>query len=184
MISIDDLEGRKHLLKLSGLKRGRILDVGLGDCGCMSFYLAKRGFDVTGIDSSSWAVHKSREEAKGKMFEGSFRAWRMNAKKTTFLEESFDAVLSYHSMHDIADSDQVIKEMFRVCKKRGLVLISDLNARGRKAYGHTPDESFLSGVERQLKKYTKSIRKAKTDINVMFVCEKIIRKKIAGCGSE
>jgi len=171
-MSMDDLEGRKRLLKISGLRKGRILDVGMGDCGCMSFFLAKRGFDVTGIDSSSRAVHKSREEARGKKYKGSFRVWRMTAEKTSFEDESFDAVLSYHSMHDISNPDKVIKEMFRVCKKGGLVVISDLNARGRSEYEHAVDERFLPAVERQLKKYAKSIRKGKTDINEMFVCEK------------
>jgi len=171
-MSMDDLEGRKQLLKLSGLKRGRILDVGMGDCGCMSFFLAPRGFEVIGIDSSSMAVHKSREEARLKKFEGSLRVWRMNAEKTPFEDESFDAVLSYHSMHDMPNPDRVIKEMFRVCKKGGLVVISDLDDRGRREYGHAPDKMFLPDVERQLKKHAKSIRKGKTDINEMFVCEK------------
>ena len=67
---------------------------------------------------------------------------------------------------------KAINEMFRVCKKGGLVVISDLHARGRREYEHAPDKRFLLDVERQLKKYAKSIRKAKTDMNEMFVCEK------------
>jgi len=96
----------------------------------------------------------------------------MNAEKTTFEDESFDAVFSYHSMHDMPNPDKVIMEMFRVCKKGGLVVISDLNDKGRKAYGHEPEERFLPNVEGLLRKYTKSIRRGKTDINETFVCEK------------
>jgi len=171
-MSMDDLEGRRQLLKLSGLRRGRILDVGMGDCGCMSLYLAKRGFDVTGIDSSPLAVHKSREEAAGKKFKGSFQARRINAIKTPFEKESFDAVFSYHSLHHMKNMPKAIHEMFRVCKKGGLVVISDLHARGRREYEHAPDTRFLPDVERQLKQYAKSIRKGKTDINEMFVCKR------------
>ena len=171
-MSMDDLEGRRQLLKLSGLRKGRILDVGMGDCGCMSLYLAKRGFDVTGIDSSPLAVHKSREEAAGKKFKGSFQARRINAIKTPFKKESFDAVFSYHSLHHMKNMPKAINEMFRVCKKGGLVVISDLHARGRREYEHAPDTRFLPDVERQLKQYAKSIRKGKTDINEMFVCKR------------
>lgn len=171
-MSMDDLEGREQLLKISGLRKGRILDVGMGDCGCMSFYLAKRGFEVTGIDSSSRAVHKSRKEAEGKKFKGSFQARRMNAVKTPFEDESFDAVFSYHSMHHMKNMSKVINEMFRVCKNGGLIVISDLHARGRREYEHKPDKRFLLNIERQLKKYAKSIRKEKTKINMMFVCDK------------
>jgi len=171
-MSMDDLKGRKQLLRLFGLRKGRILDVGLGDCGCMSFYLAKRGFDVTGIDSSPLAVHKSREEAVGKKLKGSFQARRINAVKTPFKKESFDAVFSYHSLHHMKNMPEAINEMFRVCKTGGLVVISDLHARGRREYEHKPDKKFLPDIERQLKKHAKSIKKGKTDINVMFVCEK------------
>jgi tRNA1(Val) A37 N6-methylase TrmN6 len=44
MIVIDDLAGKKAIIKVSGLKEGHILDIGIGNCGCMSFFLAKRGF--------------------------------------------------------------------------------------------------------------------------------------------
>jgi phosphatidylethanolamine/phosphatidyl-N-methylethanolamine N-methyltransferase len=171
-MSIDDLEGRKQLLKLSRLKKGRILDMGMGECGCMSFFLAQRGFEVVGIDSSSIAVHNSRKEAELKKFNGSFQVRRMNAEKTSFEDESFDAVFSYHSMHDMPNPDKVIKEMFRVCRKGRLVVISDLNARGRKEYGHEPNEKYLLDVERQLKKYSQQIRRGKTDINEIFICKK------------
>jgi ubiquinone/menaquinone biosynthesis C-methylase UbiE len=67
---------------------------------------------------------------------------------------------------------KAINEMFRVCKKGGLVVISDLHARGRREYEHAPDTRFLPDVERQLKQYAKSIRKGKTDINEMFVCKR------------
>jgi ubiquinone/menaquinone biosynthesis C-methylase UbiE len=171
-MAMDDLEGRKELLKISGLKEGKILDVGMGDCGCMALFLARRGFYVTGIDHSSWAVHKSRKEAEGKKLKGSFQARRMNAVKTPFEDESFDAVFSYHSMHHMKNMPKVINEMFRVCKNGGLIVISDLHARGRREYEHKPDKRFLLVIERQLKKYAKSIRKEKTKINMMFVCEK------------
>jgi 2-polyprenyl-3-methyl-5-hydroxy-6-metoxy-1,4-benzoquinol methylase len=68
MIEIDDLAGRKTLIKASGLKEGRILDIGMGNCGCMSFFLAKRGFDVIGIDRSPNAVHESKKDAKKEKF--------------------------------------------------------------------------------------------------------------------
>lgn len=169
---MDDLKGRKDLLKLSGLRRGRILDVGMGECGCMALYLAQRGFEVTGIDSSSWAVHKGRKAVEGKKLKGSFAARRIDAAKTPFENESFDAVFSYHSLHHMKNIPKAVHEMFRVCKKGGLVVVSDLHAGGRRKYEHRPDDKLVLGVERQLKKYAKSIRKGTTEINNMFICEK------------
>lgn len=171
-MSIDDLAGRKALIKASGLRKGRVLDIGMGDCGCMSFFLAKRGFNVIGIDRSPNAVHDAREDAEKKKFEGSFEAKLANAKNLPFGDNVFDAVFAYHSMHHMDNVGKVIDEMFRVCKKRGFILISDLNEKGRKAYEHQSDNGeFLKKIEDSLIKYNKSIRKIKTKYNIMFICK-------------
>lgn len=143
-MSMDDIAGRKALIKASGLKEGRILDIGMGDCGCMSFFLAKRGFDVIGIDHSPNAVHDSRKDAKKERFKGTFEARLANAENLPFGDNEFDAVFAYHSMHHMDNVEKVIDELFRVCKKEGVILPSDPHEKGRKAYEHEPDsDGFL-----------------------------------------
>jgi len=171
-MAMDDLEGRKELLKISGLKEGKILDVGMGDCGCMALFLARRGFYVTGIDHSSWAVHKSRKEAEKFKLKGSFHAKRAKAENIPFENNSFDAVFSYHSLHHMKNRNQVIREMVRVCKIGGLIVISDLRSKGRMEYEHEPDRIFLRTIEKEIKKYVEIIYKASTRINMMYVCRK------------
>lgn len=172
-MEMDDLEGRKELLRISGLKEGKILDVGMGDCGCMALFLARRGFHVTGIDHSSWAIHKSREEAARFKPKGSFQARRAKAENIPFEDNSFDAVFSYHSLHHMDNIEKAIKEMFRVCRKGGLIVISDLHSKGRIKYEHEPDEKFIKKIEKQFKKYSEVIQRGKTEINAMFVCKKL-----------
>lgn len=170
---MDDLTGRKELLHASGLKEGYILDIGMGDCGCMSFFWAKRGFKVVGIDHSPNAVHDSRKDAQKKKFKGTFEARLANAESLPFADDEFDAVFAYHSMHHMENVQQAINEMVRVCKKGGIILISDLNEHGRKAYEHEPDKGeFLKTLEKSLAKHTNLIRKAKTRYNMMFICKK------------
>lgn len=171
-MSIDDLAGRKALIKASGLKKGHVLDIGMGDCGCMSFFLARRGFDVVGIDRSPHAIHNSRENARKKKFKGSFEAKLADAENLPFGDNEFDAVFAYHSMHHMDNIEKVIDEMFKVCKKGGFILISDLNEKGRKAYGHASDNGeFLKKIEDSLNKYNKTIRKIKTKYDIMFICK-------------
>ena len=164
-----DLEGRKELLRISGLKKGEILDIGIGDCGCMALFLARRGFHVMGIDTSSWSINKSRKRLKKIKLRGSFMAQRANAEKIPFADNYFDAVISYHSLHHIKDVRRSVQEMIRVCKEGGMILISDLHAKGRKEYEHEPDKGFLRSIENELKKKTKIVRKGKTRINMMYI---------------
>ena len=170
---MDDLIGREALIKASGLKKGRILDIGMGDCGCMSFFLARRGFHVIGIDRSPNAVHKSRHDAKRKKFKGSFQAKLANAEHLPFEDGEFDTVSSYHSIHHLDDARKAIKEMFRVCKSRGFVLVADLNEEGRKKYDHELDNGrFLKRIERYLDSCAVSMRKIKTKYTTLFICKK------------
>lgn len=171
-MAMDDLEGRKELLKNSGLKEGKILDVGMGDCGCMVLFLARGGFQVIGIDHSSLAVHKSRKEAARFKLKGSFEARRAKAEDIPFEDNSFDAVFSYHSLHHIKNIDKAIKEMYRVCRKGGLIVVSDLHSRGRREYEHKPDKKFIRNIERYLRRGGTLVDKARTRINMMFVYRK------------
>lgn len=173
---MDDIKGRKDLLKMSGLKKGKILDIGVGNCGCMSLFLAKRGFEVTGIDPSAWAIHKSRKETARVKLRGSFQVMKARAENLPFKNNSFDAVFAYHSLHHIRDPKKAIEEMFRVCREGGRVVISDLHSRGRKDYDHEPDPSFIRKIGIWLQSRGRVIKKGRTDINMMFVCKKDSKK--------
>jgi ubiquinone/menaquinone biosynthesis C-methylase UbiE len=139
----------------------------------MSFFLAKRGFDVVGIDHSPNAVYDSREDAKKRKFKGTFEAKLAKAEELPFTDNEFDAVSAFHSVHHMDNREKVIDEMFRVCKKEGFILIADLHEEGRKAYEHDCDNGeFLKRLEESLVKHTKSIKKIRTKYNMMFICQK------------
>jgi len=176
---MDDIAGRKKLLEISGLKQGRVLDVGMGDCACMSFYLARRGFHVVGIDRSPKAVHDSRTSAVKKRFKGTFTARKANAERFPFHHDEFDAVIAFNSFHHMDSIRKVINEMFRVCNKGGLILISDLHEEPQKASDCESDNgSLLKRIEVQLTKKTTSIRKVGTKHNMMFICKKPTALKV------
>ena len=173
MANIEDTTGRDTLLKASGLKTGRVLDIGMGGCACMAFYLARKGFDVTGIDRSSHAVHRARENAKDKRLKGAFVARRADATKLPFENGTFDVVISFHSLHHIARPVAALSEMFRVCRLGGKVLISDLNPTGCKIYKHKHAAArLLALVEREARKLGFAIKTTDTRLDRLYVCAK------------
>ena len=170
---MDDLSARRALLKASGLKRGRALDVGMGDCACMSFLLAAEGFDVVGIDRSSHAVHAAREQARGRKFKGSFLARRMDAEHLVFTAGEFDVVLAYRAIHHADNVEKVLHEMWRVCRARGSILVAELNDRGQREYRHEPDHGRLAAhIHNLLRRMGGSVRRMETPRNTMFVCRR------------
>lgn len=107
------------LCKTKILHRGSILDCGCG-IGTSSHLLAKEGFNVTAMDISplfiSVAKKKYGEHPNLKYFVG-------DASKMQFKEQAFDAVCSYDLLEHVTDVKNVLKEMSRVLKNKGLLII-------------------------------------------------------------
>lgn len=169
----EDITGREVLLKASGLKSGRILDVGMGSCACMALFLAMQGFEVTGVDRSPHAVHKAWLRGARRRLKGSFEARRADATNLPFDTGVFDAVISFHSLHHMDKPAPAIREMFRVCRPGGMVLIADLNETGRKVYKHKadPGSRLLHEIARVSKSKSSEVRVADTRMDRLFICQ-------------
>jgi len=125
---------------------GTALDIGCGN-GPLSTALAKKypRAQVIGIDAWNGVWDYSRETCdtnaalEGVADRVTFRSG--NAVCLPFEDESFDAVISnlvFHSVRDIKDKTQLVKEALRVVKKGGKFCFQDLMV-GRGKYGK-PDE--------------------------------------------
>ena len=173
MARFEDITGREVLLKASGLKSGRILDVGMGSCACMSLFLATLGFEVTGVDRSPHVIHVARQKGARKRLKGSFMARRADATSLPFGKGVFDAVISFHSLHHMDNPVPAIREMFRVCRPGGMVLVADLNETGRKVYKHKadPGSRLLRSIERVSKSKSTGVRIVDTRMDRLFICQ-------------
>jgi SAM-dependent methyltransferase len=128
---IDDLAsehefGHRHVLDPVMLARVRgrgfaaALDVGCGE-GRFCRMLAAEGIAATGIDPTEPLI----AEAQGRDPDGDYRIGR--AERLDFGDASFDLVVSYLSLIDIADVRVAIPEMVRVLRPGGALLIANLN---------------------------------------------------------
>jgi SAM-dependent methyltransferase len=114
-----------QLLELTGLSRGRVLDLPCG-VGRHTLELARRGFQVTGVDRTARYLERARQEAEGLELElvlGDMRAFRREA--------SFDLALNLFSsfgyFEDEADDVRVL-EGFRANLVPGGLLVLDTMA--------------------------------------------------------
>jgi len=109
--------------ELPALKRLRIksvLDLGCGT-GRHCIYLAKKGFDVIGVDVSKSALKMAKEWAlKEKLKNVSFVSGTMT--NIPFSKGHFDAAISVSVIHHAVKKDitQTLAEVHRVLKKNGL----------------------------------------------------------------
>lgn len=98
----------------------KVLVLGCGE-GAESFFLAKNGANVTGIDIGDVAISHAKENAKKEGLENKTNFLIMDAEKLEFPDNTFDIITASGMIHHI-DFDKVLPEMRRVIKPTGEII--------------------------------------------------------------
>jgi len=161
---------RKRILKNLRLpEHSKILDVACGT-GTQALLLAKHGYQVTGVDLSTAMLKRARIKA-GKKYP--IRFVRADATKLPFKSGVFNASTISFGLHDMPEGIRVtvLREMKRVTKKGGRILIADYA---------TPPDGILAKMERPISnifesKYFDSFMKK--GLNYYLAKAKIVRSE-------
>lgn len=128
-------------------RRGRILDIATG-CGYIAVIAARRGHEVTAIDSSEkmlyYAQRFSDKENLG------IRCMRMDMNKLSFEDESFDMITADSALWLSYDPMKALRSWISVLKPGGHLVILDSNyhlARHDPDYGRFFEYRDMVGVE-------------------------------------
>ena len=100
----------------------RALDVGTGP-GQFAFYLARAGFDITGIDLSPNMISTAKKKGQEMGLSINFRTG--DAEALPFEDHSFDVVVSRNLLWTLPSPETAIQEWHRVLKPGGRIIISD-----------------------------------------------------------
>lgn len=107
---------RQQVLSLA---RGRVLEVGVGTGKNLPFYPAD--CEVTGIDFSPGMLEKARGRAESLNLEVTLQ--EMDAQQMTFPDATFDTVVATCVFCSVPDPVQGLKEIKRVCKPGGQIIL-------------------------------------------------------------
>ena len=104
----------------------RVLDIATGP-GYIAEAFAKNAREVIGMDLTEAMLSIARERTAHRGLANiSFRAG--DAEHLPFDADQFDVVVSRLALHHVQQPGKVVKEMARVCKRQGTVLIEDIFA--------------------------------------------------------
>ncbi|MBA3240714.1 MAG: methyltransferase domain-containing protein, partial [Acidobacteria bacterium] len=139
-----DFANMAHALALA--PGSRILDVGCGS-GWLSEYFARLGYVVKGIDISPSLVEMSRERVArvpyGVDHETPLRCtFEVHDAEGAPLQEKFDAVICYDSLHHFEDERAVVRNLSAMVETGGLLFILE----GERPPVGSPSEEELRGV--------------------------------------
>ena len=112
--------------------KGLFLDIGTGS-GWIAIGVAKYNPDVEvwGIDLSSTMLKVAQKNAEEQGVSSRTRFFLGDAKRLTFESETFDAVFCHNMLHHLPEPIQMVKEIVRVAKKDGAIIIRDLKRVSR-----------------------------------------------------
>jgi uncharacterized protein (TIGR00369 family) len=103
---------------------GEVRGLDVADIGCgtgrHAIRLAKRGAQVTGVDFSEGMLAKARQKAEGSV---KFLVHDLS-ERLPFVEGTFDRVLCALVLDHINDPTALFKELRRICKKDGFVVVT------------------------------------------------------------
>ena len=129
----------------------KILDIGTGP-GFFPVILTQAGYQVTAVDYTQGMLEKARENIKmngkkcGKNLEEKVSFLRMDAQNLTFVDNSFDVVVSRNLTWNLEKPDRAYREWCRVLKSGGVLLNFDANW-----YGYLYDEEKKRAYEQDRK---------------------------------
>ncbi|MCA9836624.1 MAG: class I SAM-dependent methyltransferase [Trueperaceae bacterium] len=107
-------------------RAGSSLELGCGE-GHYSRILAKKGYQVTGVDVSQTAIDWAKEKTRETAYEIDFLVCDLS-KPQVLLNQSFDLVVDGNCLHCIIGKDREIflNNVHRVLKESGIFFISSL----------------------------------------------------------
>lgn len=108
---------------------GKVLEVGTGK-GRFLIRLAHHVKSVTSVDVSAEEQQCARLNARHAAVEKKIRFVRQDARRLPWAAGAFDAAVTMNAMHHIADFKQVLREVLRVVKPGGKIVLADFSPRG------------------------------------------------------
>jgi len=120
----------------------RVLDVGAGT-GFLALALARQARNTFALDLTEAMLSRARENAAEHGI-AAIRCLIGEAERLPFRPETFDRVCCQLSLHHFSSAESPLKEMARVARRKGKVLVSDITTSEdpRKAVLHNRIEKL------------------------------------------
>lgn len=109
---------------MSSPKKGKALDLGCGD-GRHSLFLARNGYNVTGLDISQVAIKKLEKIARCEKLNSSLELHHSDARDFEYLSETFDLVAAVTLLDHMPKKDvgRLFDKVVGSLKKNGVIFV-------------------------------------------------------------
>jgi excisionase family DNA binding protein len=134
-------------------KEDIVADIGAGT-GYLTIELAKKAAQVIAVDNSSQMLSVAREEA-GKAGLSNIHFLEGNAEELPLENETMDMVFANMLLHHVNDPPIVFREMYRILKSGGKVMVTDISEHGHTWLRQEKSDLWLGFNQEDLNEWLK-----------------------------
>ncbi|MEZ5853623.1 MAG: class I SAM-dependent methyltransferase [Hyphomicrobiaceae bacterium] len=154
-------DGRRQAAEWINKSSGRVLEIGVGTGLSLGYY--KPSLEVVGIDLSPEMLERAHERVRNEKLSHVTGLHEMDASALDFPDASFDTIVAMYVLTVVPDPVAVMREMARVCKPGGQVLL--LNH-------FSQDDGLRGWVERRMAPFAAHLGWHPVfDVDRVMVCE-------------
>ena len=113
--------GRRHAVDVINQSSGRVLEVGVGTGLSLPRY--GKHLEIVGVDIAPEMLEKARSRVAAQNLDHVTGLHEMDAGNLQFPDNSFDTVVAMYVITVVPDPEQVMRELARVVKPGGQVLL-------------------------------------------------------------
>jgi ubiquinone/menaquinone biosynthesis C-methylase UbiE len=125
----DRLAAARFVAAAAGDLAGPALDVGTGK-GLLAMALARRDLDVVSVDVNEEDSELAAVLARDTGLAGRIRFLLEDARSLPFADASFGCALMMDVLHHLEDAAPVMREMARVVRPHGKIVVADFTEEG------------------------------------------------------
>jgi len=171
----DETEMARFHLVSHLIEGNKVLEIGCGN-GDSSLVMAKKGFQVTGIDLSEFGIKQAKEIVKNNNLQDKAQFFVMDATELSFPDNSFDTIVIPEVLEHIRSSKKILEEAIRVLRNGGRIIISVPDGLLIPWQGHLRI-FFQDLLETELEQYANELRWHRLPFKKWLFCSFFIKKK-------
>lgn len=123
----DEIEEELYEMIVGRIKEGAtVLDVGCGECHLANLLAKRKGCRVTGVDVNDLGLAKGMAEAEAWGTSDLVECLKVDARAlNSTIDRMFEVAVSVYALHEYEEALQVLREVRKVLKPEGKVLLVD-----------------------------------------------------------
>jgi phosphatidylethanolamine/phosphatidyl-N-methylethanolamine N-methyltransferase len=155
--------GRNRTVEHINQFAGRVLEVGVGTGISLPHY--RRHLKITGIDLSPEMLNKARRRVARDRLRNVEAILEMDASDMSFADSSFDVVVAMYVLTVVPDPTQVMRELERVCRPGGQVLVVN---------HFSQDHGVRGAVEKAMGRFGEALGwRPEFPVETVMVCDRL-----------